>query len=195
MAFLFAQAFHPAMRHAAGPRREVGVRTIFNLLGPLANPAGATRQVLGVFAEEWVSPLAETLLRLGSERALVVHGTDGLDEITLTGATHVAELRDGAIRRYLLTPQEMGLVTCEGEALRGGDASANAEIIRSILDGKATRAQTDVALLNAAAVIHVAGRASDLRQAMDAARAAVQSGAARAALDRLIAVSNGREQG
>lgn len=186
IAFLFAPAFHPAVRHAAGPRREIGVRSIFNLLGPLANPAGATAQVLGVFSGDWVAPLAQTLARLGSRRAMVVHGEDGLDEISLTGPTLVAELRDASVRTYRIEPEQLGLRRCEPEQLRGGDVQANAEIVRRILAGEAPPAQMDVAVLNAAAAIYVAGRADDLSGGLDCARAAVRSGRARARLDALV---------
>jgi anthranilate phosphoribosyltransferase len=194
MAFLFAQAFHPAMRHAAAPRREIGVRTIFNLLGPLSNPAGARRQVLGVFSEEWLEPLAEALARLGSERALIVHGADGLDEITLTGPTHAAELRDGTVRRYRIVPEDLGLQLCDAAALRGGELEANANIIRRILAEEGTRPQMEIALLNAAAVIYVAGRADNLAAGLKLAREAVRDGSAQRVLDRLMVVSNARSK-
>lgn len=190
IAFLFAQAFHPAMRHAATPRREIGVRTIFNLLGPLANPAGARRQVLGVYSERWLEPLAEALARLGSERALIVHGADGLDEITLTGPTHAAELCEGTVRRYRILPQDFDLELCDAKALRGGDREANANIIRHVLAGEGTRPQTEISLINAAAVIYVAGRAEDLAAGLKLAKQAVRDGSASRALDRLVAASN-----
>jgi anthranilate phosphoribosyltransferase len=186
MVFLFAQRFHPAMRYAAAPRREIGVRTIFNLLGPLANPAGARAQVLGVFAPEWVEPMAQTLAGLGSRRALVVHGDDGLDEISLTGPTRIAELRDGFVRCYQLTPHDLGLDPCTAAALRGGDVQLNAAIVRRVLRGEATRPQMDVALLNAAAVIYVAGRADDIRMGLTLARESVDTGRARQKLEALV---------
>lgn len=184
--FLFAAAFHPAMRHAAAPRREVGVRTIFNLLGPLSNPAGALCQLLGVFSIEWVERLAQALGRLGSRRVMVVHGDDGLDEISLTGPTQVAELCDGQVRTYEVTPEQLGLERCGPEALRGGEAQHNAEIIRRILTGSATRAQSDVALLNAAGAIYVAGRVPDLQAALEQARESVRSGRAWQKLQDLV---------
>lgn len=189
-AFLFAQAFHPAMRHVAGARRELGVRTIFNLLGPLANPAGATMHVLGVFAAAWLEPIAIALGRLGSQRALVVHGEDGLDEISLTGPTLVAELNDGEVTRYRFDVTSLGLEPCRAADLQGGDATANAEIIRAILAGTATRAQRDVALVNAAAAIYVAGKAADLGAGLLRARESIASGRARQGLERLVEVSN-----
>jgi len=190
MAFLFAPAFHPAVRHAAAPRREIGVRTVFNLLGPLANPAGATAQVLGVFGREWVEPLAHTLARLGSRRAMVVHGEDGLDEITLTAPTLVAELRDDAVRTYRIEPEQLGLSRCQPEMLRGGDVHENAEVVLRILAGDASAVQTDISVVNAAAAIYVAGRAADLGGALELARASVRAGRARQVLDALIEWSN-----
>jgi anthranilate phosphoribosyltransferase len=190
MVFLFAPRFHPAMRHAAAPRRELGVRTLFNLLGPLANPAGARVQLLGVFAPEWVEPMAQALARLGSTRALVVHGDDGLDEISLTGPTAVAELRAGRVTPYRLTPEQLGLQSCRLEELVGGDAAANAALIRAVLDGSASRPATDVAVLNAGAVIYVAGNAPDLAAGIELARGALRSGRARAVLDGLIAFTH-----
>jgi anthranilate phosphoribosyltransferase len=190
MVFLFAPAYHPAMRHVAGPRREIGVRTIFNLLGPLSNPAGAQAQLLGVFSQEWVMPLAEALGRLGSRHALVVHGEDGLDEISLTGRTVVAELVAGAVRSYSIEPEDLGLQRCTREALRGGDARDNAAIVQRILAGTAAREQTEIALLNAGAVIYVADRVATLAGGIEMARAAVASGAARQVLARLVAVTH-----
>ncbi len=189
-AFLFAQTLHPAMRHVAAARREVGVRTIFNLLGPLSNPAGATMHVLGVFDAAWIEPMAHALARLGSRRAMVVHGDDGLDEISLTGETQIAELCAGRIRRYRLDPAEIGLGRCRPTDLHGGDAAHNAEIIRAILMGTAAPAQRDVALVNAAAAIYIGGRAADLASGLAKARASVESGSARETLDRLIEISN-----
>ena len=188
--FLFAPAFHPAMRHVAGPRRELGLRTIFNLLGPLSNPAGAKAQLLGVFSREWVEPLAEALGRLGSDRALVVHGADGLDEISTTGATYVAELRDGAVHTFEIVPEAFGVPRCAPEALRGGDAAYNAALIQQILTGHGTSAQMNIALLNAAAAIYVGGAASDIQSGLDHARAAVESGQATRKLEQLVARSN-----
>lgn len=190
MGFLFAPAFHPAMRHAAAARREIGVRTIFNLLGPLSNPAGAKAQLLGVFSDEWVEPLAHALARLGTRRAMVVHGEDGLDEISLTGPTVVAELRDGAVRSYRLAPEAFGVSLCTPDALCGGDVRQNAEIIRRILVGTATPAQMDIALLNAAAVIYVAGVAASVAAGLEQARLAVGNGSAAQKLEALIEYSN-----
>jgi anthranilate phosphoribosyltransferase len=187
--FLFAPVFHPAMRHAAQPRREIGIRTIFNLLGPLSNPAGARFQLLGVFNAQWLEPLARTLGRLGSRHVMVVHGDDGLDEISLTGPSQVAELREGKVQTYRITPDEFGIQRCAPEELRGGDAAHNADIIRRILAGEATRAQMDIALLNAAAAIYVAGCVPDIRQALDVARESVSSGQAAGKLEQLVELS------
>ena len=184
--FLFAQRFHPAMRHVAGPRREIGVRTLFNLLGPLTNPAGASAQLLGVFAREWVEPLAHALGRLGSRRALVVHGEDGLDELSLTGPSVVAELRDGAVHTYRFDPASVGLRCCQPADLAGGDATHNAAIIRAVLAGRASAAQTDIALLNAAAALYVGGAADGIAPGLELARRAVHSGAAAAKLAALV---------
>jgi anthranilate phosphoribosyltransferase len=186
IAFLFAPAFHPAMRHAGGPRREIGIRTIFNLLGPLSNPAGATAQLIGVFGREWVEPLAHALGRLGSRRVLVVHGEDGLDEITVTSHTVVAEWRDNHVHAYRLAPEDFGLERSEPHALLGGDARTNAEIIHAILSGSATDAQMDIALLNAAAVTYVAGKAPGIAEGLQLARDSVRSGRAQRKLQDLI---------
>jgi anthranilate phosphoribosyltransferase len=188
--FLFAQVFHPAMRHVAAPRREIGVRTVFNLLGPLTNPAGAKAQLLGVFAREWVEPLAHALQRLGSRRAMVVHGEDGLDELSLTTPSLVAELRDGAVHCYRFDPDSLGLRRCAPTDLAGGDAARNAEILRAVLDGAGTPAQMDIALLNAAAVLYVGGAADTLAAALPLARTAVDNGAAAGKLAALIEFTN-----
>ncbi|MEO0034526.1 MAG: Anthranilate phosphoribosyltransferase [Pseudomonadota bacterium] len=187
--FLMAPRHHSAMRHVAGPRVELGTRTLFNLLGPLANPANTRFQVIGVFAERWVEPLAEVLGRLGSERAWVVHGSDGLDELTTTGPSTVAELRDGRVHRFTVTPDQAGLPRADAAALKGGDAAANAQALRALLGG-APGAYRDIVVLNAAAALVVAGRAGDLAAAARLAEHAIDSGAAAASLDRLIAITN-----
>ena len=184
--FLFAPNFHAALRHAAGPRREIGVRTVFNVLGPLTNPAGATRQLLGVYSDALVRPVAEVLCRLGSERAWVVHGRDGLDELTLSGASHVAELVGGKIREFEVRPEECGLAPADRAALAGGDAATNAAIIRRVLAGERGPAR-DVVLLNAAAALVVAGRAENLGSGVATASEALDSGRARAKLAELAA--------
>ena len=187
--FLFAIALHGAMKHAIGPRRELATRTVFNILGPLTNPAGAKRQLLGVFDGALTEALAGVLRELGSERALVVHGSDGLDEITLTGPTQVSELRDGQISTHQIHPGDFGLQTVAAEALKGGDADYNARILRGVLDGK-EGPQRDVVLLNAAAAMVVGGLAEDMTAGLEVARTSIDSGKARQALDRLVEVSN-----
>ncbi|MFD2234657.1 anthranilate phosphoribosyltransferase [Phaeospirillum tilakii] len=187
--FLMAPRHHSAMRHVAGPRVELGTRTLFNLLGPLANPANTRFQVIGVFAERWVEPLAEVLGRLGSERAWVVHGSDGLDELTTTGPSTVAELRNGRVHRFTVTPEQAGLPRADAEALKGGDAAANAQALRALLGG-APGAYRDIVVLNAAAALVVAGRAGDLAAAARLAEHSIDSGAAAASLNRLIAITN-----
>ena len=187
--FLFAQVFHPAMRHAAGPRRELGVRTIFNLLGPLSNPAGARHQVVGVFAAEWTEPLAKALGRLGNLHALVVHGDDGLDEISLAAPTQCAEWNAGTLRAFRVTPEEFGLTRCRDEDLAGGDRRTAADILRGILAG-ASGPRADVAILNAAAAIYVGGRAASIAAGIDLARESVRSGRASQKLARLIEFTN-----
>jgi anthranilate phosphoribosyltransferase len=187
--FMFAPAHHPAMKNVNPTRVELATRTIFNLLGPLSNPAGVTRQLVGVFSRQWVLPLAQVLKNLGSESVWVVHGSDGLDEITLTGPTFVAALEKGAIRSFEVSPEDAGLKRVAGEALKGGDAAANAVALRNVLEGL-PGPYRDVALLNAAAALVVAGRARDLKEAMALGTRSIDSGAAAERLKRLIAVSN-----
>jgi anthranilate phosphoribosyltransferase len=187
--FMFAPTHHPAMKNVGPTRVELATRTIFNLLGPLSNPAGVRRQMVGVFSRQWVQPLAEVLKNLGSEHAWVVHGSDGLDEITLTGPTFVAELKRGAIRTFEVTPEAVGLSRAETGALKGGDAAENAAALRAVLAG-APGAYRDVALLNAAAALIVAGRAEDLTEAVGIATQSLDSGAAARKLDQLAVASN-----
>jgi anthranilate phosphoribosyltransferase len=188
--FMFAPAHHPAMKNVGPTRVELATRTIFNLLGPLSNPAGVRRQMVGVFSRQWVQPLAQVLKNLGSEAVWVVHGSDGLDEITLTGPTFVASLQNGEIRTFEVTPEEAGFACVDGEALKGGDADANAVALQSVLNGKPS-AFRDVALLNAAAALIVAGRAKDLREGVALGTKSLDSGAAAARLKHLVAISNG----
>jgi anthranilate phosphoribosyltransferase len=183
--FLFAPLLHGAMKHAIGPRREIGIRTIFNLIGPLTNPAGAKRQLVGVYAREWTQPLARVLGNLGTVHALVVHGLDGLDEITLTGPTEVAEIRDGSVRSYLLEPEQLGFTRCKHEDLRGGGVRENAEILVRILGGD-KGPKRDVVVLNSACAIAVAGEASDFREGRRRAEESIDSGAAEEKLRLLI---------
>ena len=188
--FMFAPAHHSAMKHVGPTRVELGTRTIFNLLGPLSNPAGVKRQLLGVFAPEWVEPLANVLGDLGCEAAWVVHG-DGLDEMTLTGATKVAELKDGVVRTFDISPEDAGLSRVDSIALKGGDAEHNAGALKALLDG-AAGAYRDITLLNAAAALIIAGKAATLKEGAALAAQSIDSGKAKAALDKLIAVSNGK---
>jgi anthranilate phosphoribosyltransferase len=187
--FMFAPAHHPAMKNVNPTRVELATRTIFNLLGPLSNPAGVTRQMVGVFSRQWVLPLAQVLKNLGSETVWVVHGSDGLDEITLTGPTFVAALENGAIRSFDVSPEDVGLKRVAGEALKGGDAAANAIALRNVLAGLPSPYR-DVALLNAAAALVVAGRAKDLKEGLTLGTRSIDDGAAAERLKRLIAVSN-----
>lgn len=186
--FLFAPRHHAAMRHAVGPRREMGVRTLFNLLGPLTNPAAAPNQLMGVFAGRWVRPLAEVLQALGSERVMVVHAEDGLDEISIGAPTRVAELRDGALREYRIRPEDFGLATADLEPLRVDSAARSLEVIRAIYDGIPGPA-SDMLALNAGAAIHVAGLVDDLGTGVARARQALADGSARERLERFVAVT------
>jgi anthranilate phosphoribosyltransferase len=187
--FMFAPLHHPAMKHVGPTRVELGTRTIFNLLGPLSNPAGVKRQMVGVFSRHWVEPLAKVLGRLGSERAMVVHGSDGLDEITTAGPTSVASLENGNVRTFEIKPDDVGLPKADPKRLLGGDAEANAAALLSVLKGEKSPYR-DVAMFNAAAALVVAGRAKDLPDGMALARTSIDSGEAEGRLDRLIAVSN-----
>jgi len=186
--FCFAPRFHAAMRHAVPTRRELGVPTVFNILGPLANPARVRRQVTGVADPSMAERMAEVLRANGTERALVVHGHDGLDELTTTTTSTVHDLCDGEIRIYAVDPRPLGLAPATLDELRGGDASTNAELARTVLDGDAGP-RRDVVILNAAAGLVAGGRAEDLAAGLDIARDAIDSGAAAEALDRLIAAS------
>ncbi|HEY2757887.1 MAG TPA: anthranilate phosphoribosyltransferase [Pseudolabrys sp.] len=186
--FMFAPAHHPAMKNVGPTRVELGTRTIFNLLGPLSNPAGVKRQMIGTFSRHWIEPMAQVLANLGSESIWVVHGSDGLDEITTSGATSVAELKDGNIHTFDITPEDAGLPRTKPEALRGGDADHNARALLDVLKGKPGPFR-DVAVLNAAAALIVAGKAKDLKDGAAIATKSIDSGEAEGRLDRLIAVS------
>jgi anthranilate phosphoribosyltransferase len=185
MVFLFAPAMHTAMKYVQPARRELRLRTIFNLLGPLTNPARASAQVVGVYSLDLVEKLAEALSMLGAHRALVVHGLDGLDEITITGPTRIAEVREGNVRTYEVTPEEFGIKRAQLEDISGGDAQANAAIIHEILAGKKSP-RRDVVLLNAAAALVAAARAEHLGEALPLAAQSIDSGAAAAKLDALV---------
>ena len=189
MGFLFAPLMHGAMKHAAGVRKQLGFRTIFNLLGPLTNPAHAHAQVIGVFDRKWVSPLAHVLKDLGCRHAFVVHGEDGLDEISLMDVTHVAELLNGDIREYSISPEEFGLQRCSPEQVRGGSPEENAEIIKAILEDEAGP-KRDIVLLNASAAIRVGGMAGSLNEGLTVARKSISSGAAKEKLQELCKVSH-----
>ncbi len=189
IAFLFAPALHPAMKHAIGPRREMGIRTLFNLLGPLANPAGAHVQVLGVFAPAWVEPLARVLAGLGSRGAFVVHGAGGLDEFSLAGPNQAAQLADGAVRPLVVDPASLGLPTARVEDLAGGDAVMNAALTVEVLKGE-KGPRRDVTLLNAAAALVAAGMAADWKEGLSRAAGSVDSGAAMKKLEALRAFAS-----
>jgi anthranilate phosphoribosyltransferase len=188
MCFLMAPRHHSAMRHVGPTRVELGTRTIFNLLGPMSNPAQVRRQLVGVFAPEWVVPMAEVLGRLGAERAWVVHGS-GLDELTTAGVTTVAEFKDGRVTSFEVTPEEAGLSRVSLDALKGGEPAHNAALMRDLLGG-ARGALRDIVLLNSAAALVVAGRVEDLRAGVAIAARSLDSGAARQVLERLVAMTN-----
>jgi len=194
IAFFFAQTFHPSMRHAAQTRRELGVRTAFNLLGPLTNPAGVTRQLVGVPRPELTELVARSLAQLGAVRAWVVHGADGLDEISTTGYTKVSEYRDGAVNTFYLHPGDVGLGKASPEALKGGDPAQNADIARAVLTGRPGAAR-DIVLLNAGASLLVAGRTATIPEGIAMAAEAIDSGRANDVLERLIRVSNDGKAG
>jgi anthranilate phosphoribosyltransferase len=188
--FLMAPRHHSATRHVAPTRVELGTRTIFNLLGPVSNPAGVRRQLVGVFSPEWVKPIAEVLGKLGSERAWVVHG-EGLDEITIAGTTQVASLESGRVTTFTVTPEDAGLPRGKLADIRGGDPAENAARLVALLEGE-TGTLRDVVLLNAAAALIIAGRAADLRAGVERAAQAIRDGSARQALARLVAITNER---
>jgi anthranilate phosphoribosyltransferase len=190
IAFFFAPTFHPAMKHAAQARKDLGVRTAFNLLGPLTNPARPTRQIVGVPRPDLTELLARSLALLGSERAWVVHGADGLDELSTTGYTKVSECRNNAVQTFYVHPSDFGLAKASPESLKGGDAATNAAMVRSVLSG-AKGSPRDVVLLNAGAALFIAGAADTVRTGVAQAAAAIDSGAAATVLERLIQVSHG----
>ncbi|YBV97478.1 anthranilate phosphoribosyltransferase [Phyllobacteriaceae bacterium JZ32] len=188
LGFMFAPSHHSAMRHVGPSRVELGTRTIFNLLGPLSNPAGVKRQLVGVFARQWVEPIAQVLKELGSESVWVVHG-DGLDEMTTAGTTHVAALENGEIHTFEVTPESVGLRRADPGELKGGDAAYNAEALRGVLDS-VKGAFRDITLLNSGAALVIAGKAASLEEGIALAAHSIDSGAANAVLKKLIAVSN-----
>ncbi|MCB1504798.1 MAG: anthranilate phosphoribosyltransferase [Hyphomicrobiaceae bacterium] len=187
--FMWAPIHHPAMRQWAPVRAELGIRTIFNLLGPLCNPGGVKRQVIGVFDKKWVEPVADVMKNLGAEHVWIVHGSDGMDELTTTGVSTVAELANGEVAVFEVMPEDAGLSRAKLADLKGGDAKANAEAIRVVLQGEPGPFR-DIVLLNAAAALIVAGKAANLADGVERAARAIDSGAAMTALDRLIAATN-----
>ena len=189
MGFLFAPTHHGAMKHAIGPRREMAVRTVFNVLGPLTNPAGALRQVIGVFARDLVEPLARVLAELGSEHVMVVHSEDGLDELSLGAPTHVAELSGGEVHTFTLDARELGFASAPVTSITVDSPAASLDTIRSVLSG-APGPAADVTVLNAAAAVYVSGIAVSLEDGIERARDSIGSGRAAGALDRLVAISN-----
>ena len=188
--FMFAPMHHSAMKHAIGPRREMAVRTIFNVLGPLTNPAGAPNQVLGVFSKDWVEPLAQVLKQLGSKHVLVVHAEDGLDEISIGSATNVAELKNGEVRTYTVQPEDFGMQRAELATIRADDAGDSLRIIKSVLADDAGPAK-DIVCLNAGAAIYAAGLSDSLADGVTRAQQVIASGEAAAKLDQLVAATNG----
>ena len=190
--FFFAPTFHPSMRHAAPVRRELGVRTAFNLLGPLTNPAGATRQLVGVPRPEFTELMARALMLLGTKRAWVVHGADGIDELTTTGYTKISECRDGAVNTFYLHPTDVGLPKAPAGSLQGGDAHDNARIIESILNGVRGPAR-DVVLLNSGAALFIAGAAASVDEGILKASRAIDGGDAKRTLEQLVAISTAEE--
>jgi anthranilate phosphoribosyltransferase len=191
LGFMFAPTHHPAMRHVGPLRTELATRTIFNILGPLSNPAGVRRQLIGVFSPEWVIPIASTLQELGSKSFWVVHGS-GLDELTTTGETHVAAVRDSKLSTFTVIPEEAGLPRVDAGALKGGTPEENAEALRAVLNG-APGAYRDIVLLNSAAALIIADKAKDLREGVAMAAHSIDSGNAKSILDRLIDISNGKK--
>ena len=187
--FLMAPRHHSAMKYVGPARVEMGTRTIFNLLGPLSNPAGVTRQFTGVFARDWIEPMANVLNNLGCEAAWVVHGSDGLDEMTTTGPSFVAELKAGKVSTFEVSPEDAGLGVASPEDLKGGDGAHNAKALTAVMDGE-PGPYRDVTLYNAAAALIVAGKAKDLKQGVEIAAAAIDGGQAKAALDKMVAITN-----
>ncbi len=187
--FLFAPLLHEAMKYAVGPRRDIGIRTIFNILGPLTNPAMARYQLIGIYSGELVATIANVLKNLGSAGAMVVHGLEGLDEISLCGPTKVAELRDGQVREYVLEPEQVGLKRCKLEELHGGSAEQSALIVKAILAGEKGPAR-DVVLLNSGAALYVSGKAASVQDGISLAAASIDSGKARQKLEQLVELTN-----
>lgn len=190
LCFMFAQTYHSSMKHCAPVRREMGVRTIFNILGPLVNPAGANMQLMGVYDEKLVKPLAKVLSNLGVKQGMVVHGLDGLDEATLTTKTKICEIKEGVLSSYLLDPEELGLKLCTLPELVGGDSKENAKITRRILNGTEQGAKRDIVILNAALCLYLAGKAETIKSAIPLAQDLIDSGAAIHKLEDFVRLSN-----
>lgn len=190
MCFLFAQKYHPAMRFVGAVRKEIGIRTLFNILGPIANPAGANQILLGVYDETLVEPLARVMSNLGVKRAMVVYGTDKMDEISLSAPTKVCEVKDGEYKTYEITPEQFGLKTCKKEDLTGGEPEENAQIARDILSGKETGPKLDAILLNAGAAIHIASGTLSVEEGIAKARGIIETGKALEQLEKFIAGTN-----
>jgi anthranilate phosphoribosyltransferase len=190
LVFLFAWNYHPAMRNVGNARKQIGRRTIFNLLGPLANPARVTRQLVGVFSADWLVPYAEALKALGSNQAFIVHGRDGLDEISISGPTQIAILDQGAVTTREIAPEDAGLIRWPLAEIRGGDAAHNAAALRHLLEGQASGAYHQIVQLNAAAALIVAGKVKDLREGAEMADDAIRSGRAHATFNKLLLASN-----
>jgi anthranilate phosphoribosyltransferase len=190
MCFMFAQSFHKSMKYVGPTRKEIGIRNIFNILGPLTNPAGATMQVMGVYSEELCEPLAKVLINLGVEKGMVIYGCDGMDEATVTTKTYCAEINDGEIKTYYITPEEMGLGKYDIADLIGGDGKENAQITIDILSGKEKGAKRDAVLLNSGIALYVAGKAADIKTGVDLAKEVIDSGKALAKKDEFVALTN-----
>jgi anthranilate phosphoribosyltransferase len=189
--FMWAPKHHSAMKHVGPTRVEMGTRTIFNLMGPMSNPAGVKRQLLGVFSPDWQEPMANVLRNLGTEHAWLVHGSDGLDEITTTGPTRIVELRHGAIRHFTMTPEDYGIATADPASLKGDDPKVNAQAIRDLFAG-VTGAYRDIVLMNAAAALVIAERVPDMPAGLDLAAEALDEGKARETLEALVRVTNAK---
>jgi anthranilate phosphoribosyltransferase len=187
--FMMAPRHHSATRHVAGPRIELAIRTVFNMLGPLSNPAMVDKLMVGVFASEWVEPVAHVLQQLGTDRAWVVHGEGGLDELATNGSAEVASLEKGEVTKFIVTPEDAGLPRCDINELKGGDAEFNAKALNALLDGKPSAYRNTVLFTSAAALI-IAGKASDLKDGVRIARKSIDSGSARSALERMVQISN-----
>lgn len=190
LCFMFAQIYHNSMKYAAPVRKELGVRTIFNILGPLANPAGASMQIMGVFDEKLTEPLAQVLVNLGVKRGMVIHGCDGLDEATLTTETKVVEIANGTLKSYFIAPEDFGFTRCSKEELVGGNAEENAEITRAILEGRERGAKRDVVVLNAALAFYMAGKGDSIQACIPLAQNLIDSGMALKKLDQFVKLSN-----